>query len=59
MVELVPLKAYDDVFEQEFKKGEIAGMRLFLTLPQTYADDLLYTLQRAAQDEKESDDAQE
>jgi hypothetical protein len=39
-MELTPLKAIDETLEQEFKKGEISAIRLFISLPQTVVDDL-------------------
>ncbi len=37
--ELVPLSSLDEVYAQEFLKGELAALRLILRLPQDALDD--------------------
>lgn len=37
--ELVPLESLDEVYAQEFLKGELATLRLILSLPQDALDD--------------------
>lgn len=56
--ELTPLKGMDEVLEQEFKKGEVAAIRLFIGLPQTVVDDIEEQLKQhegEEEDESESD----
>lgn len=50
---LVPLQSADAVFEQEFSKGEVAGMRLVLRLPEQAKEDLQYAQERVKQLMKE------
>lgn len=38
LIVLIPLKSMDAAFEQEFKKGEIQGMRFLLTIPETMVE---------------------
>jgi len=35
---LTPLESSDKVYEQEFVKGEVAGTRLFLAIPQNIVE---------------------
>lgn len=49
---LTPLESMDRMFEQEFKKGEISGIRLFLSLPESAVESL-------SQQVKEMQDAEE
>lgn len=43
-VALQPLASGDKIYEQEFMKGEIAGIRLFMNLPGTQIEVLLSQL---------------
>lgn len=38
LIVLTPLMSMDSAFEQEFKKGEIQGMRFLLTIPETLVE---------------------
>lgn len=54
---LTPLQGVDAAFEQEYKKGEIAGMRTAISLPETMVETLTEALaearsQREAEAEK-------
>lgn len=50
---LNPLASMDQVLEQEYKKGEIAGLRMCLQLPQT----LLSVAEEALRQQREQRDA--
>lgn len=43
---LTPCKGMDAAMEQEFSKGEIAGIRLFCTFPEAVAGDLREQLKK-------------
>lgn len=57
-MELTPLKSIDETLEQEFKKGEISAIRLFIGLPQTAVDDLEQQItKRELEGEDDADEA--
>jgi hypothetical protein len=47
---LAPVKA-DALYEQEFQKGEMAGIRLFMKLPEMAIEDLAQQLKEEQNDE--------
>ena len=54
---LSPLKAMDEVLEQEYAKGEIAGIMLFLSLPETWMQSLMMNADKLEkEDARDSDE---
>lgn len=58
MIVLAPLSGVDAAFEQEYKKGEIAGISLALSFPQTVIESLDTALAeaRSQRDETKGDE---
>jgi hypothetical protein len=52
---LTPLKTADEAFEQEFKKGEVSGMKLFATLPKTVIDEITALFEQKEKEHARSD----
>lgn len=58
-VMLTPLKALDSAMEQEFEKGEVAGIRLVLALPQQMFDDLSFEVDKLLKEMEEENGREE
>ena len=54
--ELSPLKAMDEVLEEQFMKGEISGIRFILALPETSVETLTATIDALNADLGNEDD---
>lgn len=53
---LNPLQGADQVYPQEYMKGEIQGLRMAVTLPQAMLDDTLEQVRRL-REQREADEA--
>lgn len=54
---LSPLKTSDEVYQQEFSKGEISALQLVLRLPELLMDEVAFAEATAGEQENEDDES--
>ena len=56
VIELTPLASMDGVLEEQYKKGEIAALRLIIKLPETTIETLSATIEVLQQEQRDEDE---